>query len=172
MVGMRFTPVVVNGAILTASNASRSRLSSRSGCAWWDLVCHLRAVTDQIVRAVIKPKPTPKAPAPSPQPYQAKSSVAAIPDGGALPVVTRGTVASVPGEGLISLDGATLIGLDSATIISEQGGSLIGLDSATLIGLDGSTLIGLDGATLVGLDGATLKPNQVSLPLISAGGMN
>lgn len=168
----RFTPVVVNGAILTASNASRSRLSSRSGCAWWDLVCHLRAVTDQIVRAVIKPKPTPKAPAPSPQPYQAKSSVAAIPDGGALPVVTSGTVAAVPGEGLISLDGATLIGLDSATIISEQGGSLIGLDSATLIGLDGSTLIGLDGATLVGLDGATLKPNQVSLPLISAGGMN
>ena len=166
----RFTPLVVNGPVPTASTAARSLVSPRSGCAWWDLGCHLRAVTDQVVRAVIKPKPTPKAPAPMPQPYQAKSTVAAVADGGALPVVTRGTVASVPGAGLIGLDGATLIGLDGATLISDQGGSLIGLDGATLIGLDGATLIGLDGATLIGLDGATLKPNQVSLPLIGLDG--
>ena len=174
----RFTPVVVNGPLPTASTASRSLPSPRSGCAWWDLGCHLRAVTDQIVRAVIKPKPSPRAPTPVAQRYIAKSTVAAVGDRGALPVVTRGKVASVPGAGLIGLDGATLIGLDGATligldgatVISDQGGSLIGLDGATLIGLDGATLIGLDGATLIGLDGATFKPNQVALPLIGLDG--
>ena len=166
----RFTPLVVNGPVPTASTAARSLPSPRSGCAWWDLGCHLRALTDQVVRAVIKPKPTPKAPAPMPQPYQAKSTVATVPDGGALPVVTQGTVASLPGAAIIGLDGATLIGLDGATLNPNQGGSLIGLDGATLIGLDGATLIGLDGATLIGLDGATLKPNQVALPLIGLDG--
>ena len=168
----RFTPFVVNGLVPTASTASRSLLSPRSGCAWWDLGCHLRGVIDQVVRAVIKPKPTPRAPAPSPQPYRIKSKVASVVDGGALPGVTRGTVASVPGVGLIGLDGASLIGLDGASLISDQGGSLIGLDGASLIGLDGASLIGLDGASLIGLDGASLRPNQVGLPLISAGGMN
>ena len=166
----RFTPVVVNGSIPTASTSARSVLSPRSGCAWWDLGCHLRAVTDQIVRAVIKPKPSPRAPSPVAQPYVARSTVAAVPDGGAIPVVSRGRLAFVPGAGLIGLDGATLIGLDGATIISDQAGSLIGLDGATLIGLDGATLIGLDGATLIGLDGATFKPNQVALPLIGLDG--
>ena len=174
----RFTPVVVNGPLPTASTASRSLPSPRSGCAWWDLGCHLRAVTDQIVRAVIKPKPSPRAPTPVAQRYIAKSTVAVVGDRGVLPVVTRGKVASVPGAGLIGLDGATLIGLDGATligldgatVISDQGGSLIGLDGATLIGLDGATLIGLDGATLIGLDGATFKPNQVALPLIGLDG--
>ena len=165
----RFTPLVVNGAVPTASTAARSLPSPRSGCAWWDLPCHLRGATDQIVRAIIRPKPTPKAPAPAPQPYRAKSTVAAVADGEALPLVTQGTLAALPGAGLVGLDGASLIGLDGATLASETE-NLIGLDGATLVGLDGATLIGLDGATLVGLDGATLKPNQVALPLVGLDG--
>jgi hypothetical protein len=168
----RFTPLIVNGSLPSSTASTRSGLGPRAGCAWWDLACHLRGVVTQVVQAVMKPKAKPQAPAPVAQPYRMTSRVVYAQDGTALPVVTRGGVANVLGAGLIGLDGATLIGLDGATLISDQGGSLIGLDGATLIGLDGATLIGLDGATLIGLDGATLKPDQVALPLISAGGLN
>ena len=163
----RFTPVIVNGPVPSGSGGVRSSLIPRAACAWWDLGCHLRGVVSQVVEAFMKPKSMAK-----PQTFRVRGSVVYAEDGTAIATITRGRVANVVGAGLIGLDGATLIGLDGATLISDQGGSLIGLDGATLIGLDSATLIGLDGATLIGLDGATLRPNQVALPLISAGGMN
>jgi hypothetical protein len=152
----RFTPIVVNGVVPGSVTAPRVSVVPRSGCAWWDLPCIVRGVAIQVVNAVIRAKNAATAS------FRVKSPVVGVPQSGALPSVTTGLLALIPGLGLIGLDGATLI--------SDQGGSLISDQGGSLISDQGGSLIGLDGATLIGLDGATLKPNQVSLPLMGLNG--
>jgi hypothetical protein len=167
----RFTPIVVNGPVMSGVGPSGTRMSpsliQTSSCVWWDVACVLGSAIQQVVNAVIRPKPAPRVPKPTPVRYRAVATTVPIPQGGDVAAVTTGKIAEVPGAGLIGLDGASLIGLDGASLIGLDGASLIGLDGASLIGLDGASLIGLDGASLIGLDGASFKPGQVSLPLIS-----
>ncbi len=151
----RFTPIVVNSVlsdVLRSTPGTRSVGPLSAGCAWWNLPCHIGAATTRIMQAVIRPKPTAKVPKPIPVAYRAKSPTTTVTATSALPAVTSGNVAELPGVGLIGLDGASLL--------SDQGGSLIGLD----------------GASLIGLDGASALPDVVIIPtlagtLISAGGL-
>jgi hypothetical protein len=175
----RFTPIVVNSVlsdVLRSTPGTRATGPRSAGCAWWNLPCQIGAVTAQVVNAIIRPKPTPQAPKPIPVAYRAKAPTTTVTATSAVPAVTSGDVAELPGVGLIGLDGASLIGLDGASLLSDQAGSLIGLDNASLIGLDNASLIGLDGASLIGLDAASAQSDTVRLPtlaaeLISAGGL-